>query len=249
MCLKVVDTRRVGGFHPGIVILDEPLQQNPDDQHRDLFNTFLRKQLAQQSVFQTVVFTFLRDTEIDSLRKECTRVITPEGKHFLKAVPPSPETKTHDPKPEPVGEETMSKENMCSHCGEQPAVTLKITKHDPDLDGLGVGWPETLAVLEDNDYRVVLESRAIRKLNHKSETVRIRLRGLEAFMRWVVVSTYCYCPVAGCTSMIGALQSFPFLVGTLSARYIRFVASSSSSAFDFEDWLSFSASSADKRKS
>src|SRR6267378_831848 len=36
-------------------------------------------------------------------------------------------------------------------------------------------------------YRVALESRAIRKLNHKSETVRIRLRGLEAFMRWVVV--------------------------------------------------------------
>jgi hypothetical protein len=29
----------------------------------------------------------------------------------------------------------------------------------------------------------------IRKLNHKGETVRIRIRGLEAFMRWVVVSS------------------------------------------------------------
>jgi hypothetical protein len=40
---------------------------------------------------------------------------------------------------------------MCSHCGETPAVTLRITKHDPDLDGLGVGWPETLAILENGD--------------------------------------------------------------------------------------------------
>jgi len=45
----------------------------------------------------------------------------------------------------------MSDEKMCSHCGENPAVTLKITKQDPDLDGLGVGCYETLEVLQDND--------------------------------------------------------------------------------------------------
>src|SRR6266566_2551056 len=44
-----------------------------------------------------------------------------------------------------------------------------------------------LSFVQAQHYRVALESRAIRKLNHKSEMVRIRLRGLEAFMRWVVV--------------------------------------------------------------
>jgi hypothetical protein len=44
-----------------------------------------------------------------------------------------------------------------------------------------------LSFVQAQHHRVALESRAIRKLNHKSETVRIRLRGLEAFMRWFVI--------------------------------------------------------------
>src|SRR5882672_12950979 len=47
-----------------------------------------------------------------------------------------------------------------------------------------------LSLVQAQHYRVALESRAIRNLNHKSETVRIRLRGLDAFMRWVVVSLF-----------------------------------------------------------
>jgi hypothetical protein len=47
-----------------------------------------------------------------------------------------------------------------------------------------------LSFVQAQHYRVALESRAIRKLNHKSETVRIRLRGLEAFMRWVVITFF-----------------------------------------------------------
>ena len=43
------------------------------------------------------------------------------------------------------------KVKVCSHCNEYPAVTLKLCKEDPDLDGMGVGWPETVDVLEDND--------------------------------------------------------------------------------------------------
>jgi hypothetical protein len=46
-----------------------------------------------------------------------------------------------------------------------------------------------LSFVQAQHYRVALESRAIRKLNHKSETVRIRLRGPEVFMRWVVSAT------------------------------------------------------------
>ena len=78
--------QQVGGKHPGFVILDEPLQQNPDKKHRDLFAAFLAKELAQNSKFQTLVFTWLGDTEIARLRKQGTKVITPEGEHFLQPV-------------------------------------------------------------------------------------------------------------------------------------------------------------------
>jgi hypothetical protein len=37
--------------------------------------------------------------------------------------------------------------------------------------------------------RWIPPGRVIRKSNHKSEMARIRLRGLEAFMRWVVVQS------------------------------------------------------------
>lgn len=73
-----------GGQHPGFLVLDEPLQQNPDDSHKELFFTFLEKQLAQQSKFQTLIFTWLSDVEINRLRKQNTVVITPPGEHFLQ---------------------------------------------------------------------------------------------------------------------------------------------------------------------
>jgi hypothetical protein len=79
--------QQTSGKHPGIVILDEPLQQNPDDKHRDLFATFLTKQLAQQPGFQTLIFTWLSDSEIDKLRSEKTSVLTPSGDHFLQLKP------------------------------------------------------------------------------------------------------------------------------------------------------------------
>ena len=79
--------QQVGGKHPGIVILDEPLQQNPDDKHRDLFLTFLTKQLAQQPTFQTLIFTWLYDPEIQKLRAENILVVTPPGEHFLQLKP------------------------------------------------------------------------------------------------------------------------------------------------------------------
>lgn len=84
-------SQQVGGLHPGVVILDEPLQQNPDDSHRDLFSTFLSKQRALDAHFQVVVFTFLRPAEIDLLRERGTTVITPKGEHFLKLDAPPAE--------------------------------------------------------------------------------------------------------------------------------------------------------------
>jgi DNA repair exonuclease SbcCD ATPase subunit len=76
-------SRAKSGLHPGFLVLDEPLQQNPDDSHKELFFTFLEKQLAQQSKFQTLIFTWLSEVEIERLRKQNTVVITPEGEHFL----------------------------------------------------------------------------------------------------------------------------------------------------------------------
>ena len=77
-------SQQVVGKHPGLVILDEPLQQNPDEKHRELFLTFLEKQLAQQSKFQTVIFTWLSVEEISRLRERKTNVVTPPGQHFLQ---------------------------------------------------------------------------------------------------------------------------------------------------------------------
>lgn len=73
------------GQHPGFVILDEPLQQNPDDKHRQLFLNFLTKELPQKSTFQTLIFTWLTKPEIEKLRKQGTNVITPPGAHFLES--------------------------------------------------------------------------------------------------------------------------------------------------------------------
>lgn len=79
---------KVRGLHPGLVILDEPLQQNPDPKHRELFLSFLSKELAKKVPFQVVIFTSLRQTEITQLRRGGVSVATPEGSKFLKLTPP-----------------------------------------------------------------------------------------------------------------------------------------------------------------
>ncbi len=79
----------IDGLHPGLVILDEPLQQNPDPHHREMFIAFLSQELARNAKFQTLVFTSLRQDEIDLLREQGTNVLLPEGDHFLKLVTPT----------------------------------------------------------------------------------------------------------------------------------------------------------------
>ena len=77
----------VAGAHPGIVILDEPLQQNPDPKHRELFLSFLSKALAKSVNFQVIIFTSLRQAEIAQLRRGGVSVSTPEGAKFLRLEP------------------------------------------------------------------------------------------------------------------------------------------------------------------
>ena len=83
----------LNGLHPGIVILDEPLQQNPDTEHVKLFLDFLSKSLAKESTFQTLVFTFLNESQVQKLRDSGTTVTTVEG-HLLGPVPESPNRET-----------------------------------------------------------------------------------------------------------------------------------------------------------
>ena len=74
----------VEGLHPGVVVLDEPLQQNPDESHRSLFAECLKREdLAQVSDFQTIIFTSLRAPEVEDLCAHGTAVVTPGGEHFL----------------------------------------------------------------------------------------------------------------------------------------------------------------------
>lgn len=79
----------ITGLHPGVVVLDEPLQQNPDAVHRQLFTAFLQQQLTREAKFQTIIFTWLRPDEISELRGAGVEVLTPEGDHFLKLQPPA----------------------------------------------------------------------------------------------------------------------------------------------------------------
>jgi len=75
----------LNGLHPGVVILDEPLQQNPDTTHVALFLDFLSKSLAKEANFQTLVFTFLNESQVQNLRESGTVVVTLEG-HLLGPV-------------------------------------------------------------------------------------------------------------------------------------------------------------------
>ncbi|HEY6421354.1 MAG TPA: hypothetical protein VIX59_20335 [Candidatus Binataceae bacterium] len=85
-------SRASAGLHPGFVVLDEPLQQNPDAQHREFFVGFLQSAAAQKLQYQTIVFTSLRDDEVSRLKDSGVRVITPEGPHFLRPISPQTES-------------------------------------------------------------------------------------------------------------------------------------------------------------
>ena len=76
-----------GGLHPGFVVLDEPLQQNPDETHRNLFIEFLTSETAKALKVQTIVFTWLHEPELARLREKGVNVITPESDHFLQLIP------------------------------------------------------------------------------------------------------------------------------------------------------------------
>jgi len=74
----------LGGLHPGFLVLDEPLQQNPDPEHRRLFINFLQSAAARQLQYQTIVFTSLYDEESLRLKQAGVPTVTPDGEHLLR---------------------------------------------------------------------------------------------------------------------------------------------------------------------
>jgi hypothetical protein len=78
----------MNGLHPGFVILDEPLQQNPDKRHRDLFINFLTSDFARATTVQTIVITWLHVDELERLAHAGVRLLRPSGEHFLELSPP-----------------------------------------------------------------------------------------------------------------------------------------------------------------
>lgn len=92
--LALADASRAkAGPHPGLVVLDEPLQQNPDPRHRELMLNFL-EQTASTTTNQVIVTTSLRQEELAQLKKAGVRVTALQGRHFLQAKPvgkPDPE--------------------------------------------------------------------------------------------------------------------------------------------------------------
>lgn len=75
------------GLHPGFVVLDEPLQQNPDEAHRNFFIDFLISETARSLTAQTVIFTWLQQPELSRLMEAGVRVVNPSSQHFLALVP------------------------------------------------------------------------------------------------------------------------------------------------------------------
>lgn len=80
-------SKRVQGYHPGFIVLDEPLQQNPDKNHRELFVGFLKTLAGKQLPYNILIFTSLRPDEVAELRDAGVSVATPDSKHFLTRVP------------------------------------------------------------------------------------------------------------------------------------------------------------------
>jgi hypothetical protein len=79
----------IGGLHPGVVVLDEPLQQNPDENHRSMFIEFLISETATSLKGQTIIFTWLHGPELGRLRAAGVRVFEPDTSHFLHLLPRS----------------------------------------------------------------------------------------------------------------------------------------------------------------
>jgi hypothetical protein len=114
----VLALSNVGCRHPGFTVLDEPLQQNPDDTHRKRFIDFLVKD-ASSLLKQTVVFTALNPLEVEELKRSGIAVQVLEGR-FLRVVPPQPPDDVGGSEPSSA-EEVATAGAQSAPVGEEPS--------------------------------------------------------------------------------------------------------------------------------
>lgn len=79
------------GNHPGFVLLDEPLQQNPDPEHREKFVSAIRA-MASIITGQLIIFTSLQPREIERLKAPNIHLEVRSGDYLLTAAPQPPAT-------------------------------------------------------------------------------------------------------------------------------------------------------------
>lgn len=84
--LALAEVGSEGGHHPGFVILDEPIQQNPDANHRKLLIDFLSAGLPVLKS-QVLLFTHLHSREIAQLRAANAPLQQIREDNFLKLIP------------------------------------------------------------------------------------------------------------------------------------------------------------------
>jgi hypothetical protein len=94
---------RSDGLHPGFVVLDEPLQQNPDAPHRELFVDFLTSDLLRATKVQTIIFTWLQEPELQRLLEAGVPLVNPREQHFLALVSSAQEPEANSESPEQSG--------------------------------------------------------------------------------------------------------------------------------------------------
>lgn len=76
-------SRERRGAHPGIVILDEPLQQNPDEKHVELMLRFFET-ASRSAKNQILVTTYLKPEQIKRLHGAGVNAVELSGRHFLR---------------------------------------------------------------------------------------------------------------------------------------------------------------------
>lgn len=85
-CTSLMEaSRKLAGHHPGFLLFDEPVQQNPDEAHKALTLSFLAS-LASRDLEQVLVFTSLDAGECSDLRKAGVNVLEPAGDKLLTPV-------------------------------------------------------------------------------------------------------------------------------------------------------------------
>ncbi|WP_147452046.1 hypothetical protein [Corallococcus sp. CA041A] len=77
----------LGGHHPGLLLWDEPLQQNPDDAHRAIFCDTLIGLAKHLTGGQLLIMTHLREDEVKVLkRSEINLTVLPSHERFLRVI-------------------------------------------------------------------------------------------------------------------------------------------------------------------